>query len=495
MLAIGAMALKKRKLSSGMSLVGDVGGEEFSADEFFSEWRSFEEITHALKSIYKKGNELTAHISLYSIGKSAEGRHILCLSVGKNALRISSDMTKKKSRKVFKLKSSEISARDSFEREEIAVVGTLHGREWSAASSVLFSCFKLIESLSNDESKVLESTFHFIPVMNPDGYEYTFARQKSSDNSEFSSLGGLNGRLWRKTRRNLCSRKMSGHKCAHGIDLNRNFGVEGLSWGFGSDKATSEVFQGKRPFSEPESKRIGEWFELVGSRLKGVLDVHCCSSSVLPGQLYRKDSDVDLQKKVESVCEGLVLDLEGYDCREREKVVSESNTGIFIDWVFNEVKVPFVFIFETIGNRKSKKMKNIFYLEKEDIKTIGLELFSSLQKLIILTEVKEKVEVKVEVEVKETKVNVEETEEFERLFKELEQGFASVKVEVEVEDKDNDEFTFITAEETEKEKEKVLVEERGLNEISVMIVLMMICLSLIIYFSLKKKRERRNKII
>lgn len=87
-----------------------------------------------------------------------------------------------------------------------------------------------------ENSENLETDYYILPVVNPDGYEYSF----------------VTDRLWRKNRR-------KGVICA-GTDLNRNFGYH---WG---KKGTSknmcaETYPGKNAFSEPETEAIRNFFE------------------------------------------------------------------------------------------------------------------------------------------------------------------------------------------------------------------------------------------
>jgi hypothetical protein len=72
-------------------------------------------------------------------------------------------------------------------------------------------------------------------------------------------------------------------------DKNRNFGSPG-SGVWGSDNKTkslrvkdSDVFQGPRGFSEPETRALRDLTAAQGAlgRLSALLDVHCCIGAVL----------------------------------------------------------------------------------------------------------------------------------------------------------------------------------------------------------------------
>ena len=74
-----------------------------------------------------------------------------------------------------------------------------------------------------------------IPVLNPDGYVYTWTRD----------------RMWRKNRNPRAGR--FGRRGCVGVDLNRNYDIE---WGRNgiSRNPCSDIYPGKKAFSEPESK-------------------------------------------------------------------------------------------------------------------------------------------------------------------------------------------------------------------------------------------------
>jgi len=118
----------------------------------------------------------------------------------------------------------------------------MHAREWISAEVVRRGYQYLLENKDNAESGVpaiLESTeVWFIPVLNPDGYDYTFTSRAA--------------RLWRK---NLRDNNNNGTiNSGDGIDLNRNFAEK---WGYDNEGSSgtmsSETYRGSAPESEPET--------------------------------------------------------------------------------------------------------------------------------------------------------------------------------------------------------------------------------------------------
>ncbi|XP_012230102.1 carboxypeptidase B isoform X2 [Linepithema humile] len=131
--------------------------------------------------------------------------------------------------------------------------GGIHAREWISPAAVTYVIDYLVEN-----SEKLETDYYILPVVNPDGYEYSF-------NSE---------RLWRKNRR-----KASNVGCS-GVDLNRNFGYR---WG---GKGTSQnvchdTYSGTGPFSEPETGAIRNFFQTSAANFKAYLSFHSYGQYIL----------------------------------------------------------------------------------------------------------------------------------------------------------------------------------------------------------------------
>ncbi|XP_015610145.1 carboxypeptidase B [Cephus cinctus] len=132
--------------------------------------------------------------------------------------------------------------------------GGIHAREWISPASVTYIINHLVEN-----SEEIEADYYILPVVNPDGYEYTFRGD----------------RLWRKNR----SSPEKGGVCI-GADLNRNFGYR---WGGqGSSKQPCrETFGGSGPFSEPETKAIENFFQTSAANFKAYLTFHSYGQYIL----------------------------------------------------------------------------------------------------------------------------------------------------------------------------------------------------------------------
>ncbi|XP_076242094.1 carboxypeptidase B [Calliopsis andreniformis] len=131
--------------------------------------------------------------------------------------------------------------------------GGIHAREWISPAAVTYVIDYLVEN-----SDSLEVDYYILPVANPDGYEYTFLRD----------------RLWRKNRR-----RAIGSSCT-GVDLNRNFGYRWGGLGTSKDPCR-EIYSGSGPFSEPETNAIKNFFEASAANFKAYLSFHSYGQFIL----------------------------------------------------------------------------------------------------------------------------------------------------------------------------------------------------------------------
>lgn len=142
--------------------------------------------------------------------------------------------------------------------KQIWIDGGVHAREWISPAAVTYIINELVEEWSNLPHTLKNIDWHFLPVANPDGYEFS---QKEN-------------RLWRKNRA-----RNSQSNC-FGVDLNRNFGYK---WGGkGTSKSPcSEIFSGPSPFSEPESNSIRKYLESLNRSLDAFLSIHSYGQYIL----------------------------------------------------------------------------------------------------------------------------------------------------------------------------------------------------------------------
>ena len=153
---------------------------------------------------------------VYDIGDSLESRNIYALKISDNVL-IGED------------------------EAETLFLGCHHAREWISVEVPFLLGKYLLENYHQDvfiQNLVDQSEIWIVPLVNPDGLEYSIHFY----------------RYWRKNRRD-------NGDGTYGVDLNRNYGYQ---WGYdntGSSPSTeSDVYRGTAPFSEPESLAIRDLF-------------------------------------------------------------------------------------------------------------------------------------------------------------------------------------------------------------------------------------------
>jgi len=152
---------------------------------------------------------------VYDIGDSLENRNIYALKISDNVL------------------SDEDEAETLF-------LGCHHAREWISVEVPFLLGKYLLENYHQDvfiQNLVDQSEIWIVPLVNPDGLEYSIHFY----------------RYWRKNRRD-------NGDGTYGVDLNRNYGYQ---WGYdnngSSPNTSSDIYRGTAPFSEPESLAIRDF--------------------------------------------------------------------------------------------------------------------------------------------------------------------------------------------------------------------------------------------
>jgi len=112
----------------------------------------------------------------------------------------------------------------------------IHAREWISTAVLTYMLNELVENDAAHPELTEKLDWYFLPVANPDGYEYT----RSAESHRF----------WRKTR----SSYHSPMGCK-GVDANRNWGYGWASGGSSHEKC-KDTYHGPERFSEIENKNV-----------------------------------------------------------------------------------------------------------------------------------------------------------------------------------------------------------------------------------------------
>ncbi len=149
--------------------------------------------------------------------------------------------------------------------------GTQHAREWISPMTVMWIAENLCDQYATDpqiQALVNGVEFFIVPVVNADGYEYSWDYD----------------RMWRKTRRNV------GSGC-YGVDPNRNW-AEGWGGNGSSGYPCDETYRGPSPFSEPCTAALRDFF-IANPQIVSNIDYHSYSQLILSPYGYTPDYPPD----------------------------------------------------------------------------------------------------------------------------------------------------------------------------------------------------------
>jgi hypothetical protein len=214
----------------------------------FDVWRSFDEpggIEDQIRGIANDPHN-RGFVQLVDLGDSHQGRDILALRLTQGTgVPVGS-------------------------RPAVVYQATTHAREWiSTEVNMRLLQWFIDQNRANDQEvrRILQTTeVWFVPVVNPDGYQYTFDVD----------------RLWRK---NLSDNNGDGAITpGDGIDLNRNYPEH---WNYdeegSSSQFASETYRGPTPASEPETQANIKLFDML-PKLRFAVSYHSFGDLLLYSQ-------------------------------------------------------------------------------------------------------------------------------------------------------------------------------------------------------------------
>jgi hypothetical protein len=189
-------------------------------EDWFAEYHDYRAVTERIHALAALAPDRAA---VQPIGSSIDGRTIWALHVGRGGT-------------------------------PMLINGTQHAREWISTMVTTCVADRLVRDYDRDpaiKDFVDHTDLWVVPVVNPDGYQHTWAGD----------------RYWRKNRRDR-----------HGVDLNRNFAI---AWGGdgSSSRKSSEIYRGEYAFSEPETAALRDLAKRI--RPASHVDFHAYGQLVL----------------------------------------------------------------------------------------------------------------------------------------------------------------------------------------------------------------------
>jgi carboxypeptidase T len=286
--------------------------------DWFAEYRDYDAIAEHLRELAAAAPD---RVAMQAIGGSLEGRPIWAIRIG----HIGPGVT------------------------PILVNGTQHAREWIAAMTTTCVADRLVRDYDRDPAirAFVDSTeLWVVPVVNPDGYDYTWGTD----------------RYWRKNRRGR-----------FGVDLNRNFGV---AWGGdgSSSRKSSEVYRGEYAFSEPESAALRDFAKREGFAVH--VDFHAYGQLVLYPWSYTgaPAKDRDRFAAVGDRIASALFAPHGTRYTLMQSVELYPASGTMEDWMYGELGAQSF----TIELRPKGRGRNGFVLPPDQIRPTCDEALSAL---------------------------------------------------------------------------------------------------------------------
>ncbi|KPI99904.1 Carboxypeptidase B [Papilio xuthus] len=296
----------------------------------FMDWKKYHKLSVINGFIDDLEKDYPAICTVSVIGKSVEGRNI----------------------KMLKISNSDAG------NSPVWVDAGIHSREWISIAVVTYIANIIAKNFHNLPKSITNKDWHFVPVLNPDGYEYTHSHE----------------RMWRK------NRAMHEGKCV-GVDLNRNFSC---GWGVDGDQGSSAsphsvFYRGPAPFSEPETVAVRD--TIMGSRtpFKVFLSFHSYFELIIFPWGHKAEACPDYLQLLEggAVMARAIYESSGLIYKVGStKDLTYSACGTSTDWSYTIANIPFSYMIEL----RSKKHK--FRLPKSQIIETGKEIWNAVGKLM-----------------------------------------------------------------------------------------------------------------
>ncbi|XP_069978434.1 uncharacterized protein [Penaeus vannamei] len=286
----------KKKMKDEENVGESVTWEKIDDVRFYPEQRMDGSETLAWDDYYRFESiqRFLHHVSLHTstaqsveYGRSLEGRPLLAIFFGKKSLSLKKEHLRRVA-KVRRLRAQQ--GRDPlFEelknrrkngssrtgRPVVLIEAGIHGNEWISPAVATFLVKKLALA---GETFFRSATVVVAPVVNPDGYEYSFTMNV----------------LWRKNRR------QTSNPACPGVDLNRNWSA---GWGDPSGSSgdpCDPTYRGNRSFSEPEAQALRDlalaWFDKLALHIS----VHSYGGFILYPWFYTEE-DISMKKRAHKI--------------------------------------------------------------------------------------------------------------------------------------------------------------------------------------------------
>ncbi|OAD60349.1 Carboxypeptidase B, partial [Eufriesea mexicana] len=285
----------------------------------FTYYPNYKEVTDYLEYIANTHNDIA---TVYTIGHTYEGRPM----------------------KLLKLSTGE-------KKRAIFIDGGIHAREWIAPVTALYFIDQIVE---NNEELLRLTDWYILPVLNPDGYEFTHSR--------------ISNRLWRKTRSDI------GSACK-GVDGNRNYDIAWMTIGASSNPC-SDTYAGPKAFSELETTYMSKFILDRKQQIKAYITLHSYGQYILYPWGYTTElpRNVMQLKRLATKCADAIAEYRG-----TRYIFGTSSNALYPsagggdDWAMAKAGINMSFTYELPGGDSG------FLLPVSEIKPVGIETFEAMK--------------------------------------------------------------------------------------------------------------------
>ncbi|KAK4877362.1 hypothetical protein RN001_009868, partial [Aquatica leii] len=212
-----------------------------------------------------------------------------------------------------------ISGNQTAENPIILIEAGMHGREWIAPAQALYVINQLVENPLN-KYLIKEVEWYIVPVLNPDGYEY-------SHNTDI---------FWQKTRNDLLN-----SSCI-GIDPNKNFPFK---WKITDKGPCSDYYSGTKPFTTNETILFKNFVLQLNGRVRLYLSFHSHGSFILYPWGYTNISvkNEEILRDIAFTVKTAIKDFGGIEYQVDSYNKVNPSFGLSTDWAKDVAKINLVY--------------------------------------------------------------------------------------------------------------------------------------------------------
>lgn len=245
-------------------------------------------------------------------------------------------------------------------KQIIWIDSLIHAREWITLSSTLYWMRTFVSNYGVNETitQIMDNfDFYFLPVVNPDGYEYS----------------RTTSRFWRK---NLG--KFDDSACL-GVDLNRNFDSHFVQY----NDPCHLNYPGKGPNSQPEVKAIVDFLLPLKGQVEVYISVHSYGQWILIPWAWKTGQVANFSnlKWRASLATSSIKVVSGKKYGVEQAANIYIANGVSMDWAYEKLETPYAYTFELRPSDQDNLKHQGFVLPTDQIVPAGKEFSAAIVSL------------------------------------------------------------------------------------------------------------------